>query len=62
MPRRSTLLVFASLTLFVLVASAQEPPAVTVTGGKSKAALSTAAAQFSRGFPSRRLPWAIALA
>src|ERR1041385_1805413 len=34
MKRRSTLLVFASLTLFVLGAAAQEPLTVTVTGGK----------------------------
>ena len=34
MQRKSTLSLFASLALLALVASAQEPPAVTVTGGK----------------------------
>jgi hypothetical protein len=34
MPRQSTLSLFASLALLALMASAQEPPAVTVTGGK----------------------------
>ena len=60
MQRKSTLSLFASLALLALVASAQEPPAVTVTGGKIQGGtLKAAAAQFSRGFPLPRLPWAI---
>ena len=34
MPGKSPIPTFAALTLFVLLAAAQEPPAVTVTGGK----------------------------